>query len=27
VSFRREDDSIATSTAADLLPDAWSLPE
>ena len=27
VSFRREDGSIATSTAAELLPEAWSLPE
>ena len=27
VSFRREDGSIATSPAADLLPGAWSLPE
>lgn len=27
VSFRREDGSIATWPAADLLPDAWSLPE
>ena len=27
VSFRREDGSIATSPAAGLLPDAWSLPE
>jgi len=27
VSFRREDGSVATSTAAELLPGAWSLPE
>jgi cytidine deaminase len=26
VSFRRSDGSIATSTAADLLPDTWELP-
>ena len=27
VSFRREDGSVAMSTAAELLPGAWSLPE
>ena len=27
VSFRREDGSIATYTAAELLPDGWNLPE
>jgi cytidine deaminase len=27
VSFRREDGSIATWSADELLPDAWSLPE
>jgi cytidine deaminase len=27
VSFRREDGSIATYPAAELLPDGWSLPE
>jgi cytidine deaminase len=27
VSFRRADGSIATYTAADLLPDTWDLPE
>jgi cytidine deaminase len=27
VSFRRQDGSIATYTAADLLPDTWDLPE
>ncbi len=27
VSFRRADGTIATHTAAELLPDTWSLPE
>jgi cytidine deaminase len=27
VSFRRDDGTIATYSAADLLPDTWSLPE
>ena len=27
VSFRREDGSIATRSADELVPDAWSLPE
>ena len=26
VAFRREDGSIASSTAAELLPDGWNLP-
>ena len=27
VSFRREDGSVATYSAVDLLPDTWNLPE
>jgi cytidine deaminase len=27
VSYRRDDDSIATVTASELLPDTWNLPE
>ena len=27
VSFRRDDGSVATYSAADLLPDTWNLPE
>jgi cytidine deaminase len=27
VSFRREDGSVATYSAADLLPDTWNFPE
>jgi hypothetical protein len=27
VSYRREDGSIGTMSAAELLPDTWNLPE